>query len=107
MQDVIATHTDLRHDWTSAEIQAIYTLPLPELIFQAQMNHRKYHRADEVQGCVLLSIKTGGCPEDCGYCPQAARYDTGIDATALMTVPETLEAASVARSQGATRFCMG
>jgi biotin synthase len=107
MQDVIATHTDLRHDWTADEIRAIYTLPLPELIFQAQMNHRKYHRADEVQGCVLLSIKTGGCPEDCGYCPQAARYDTGIDATALMSVSETLEAAGLARTQGATRFCMG
>ena len=101
------THTDLRHDWAAAEIEALYTLPLPELIFQAQVKHRQYHPANEVQGCVLLSIKTGGCPEDCGYCPQAARYDTGVDAAALLSVPEALEAAASARSQGATRFCMG
>jgi len=97
----------LRHDWTLDEIEVIYTLPLPELIFRAQTAHRAYHRPDEVQGCSLLSIKTGGCPEDCAYCPQAARYQTGVERTALMSVDETLHAAGHAQVQGATRFCMG
>jgi biotin synthase len=98
---------DLRYDWTVGEIEGIYNLPLPELIYQAQTAHRANHCAEEVQGCALLSIKTGGCPEDCGYCPQAARYDTGLTGNALMDVGETLAAAQSARSQGATRFCMG
>src|SRR6187399_34420 len=98
---------DLRYEWTVSEIESIYTLPLPELIFQAQLSHRKFHQADQIQGCVLLSVKTGGCPEDCAYCPQSARYDTGIEATPLLSVEETLAAASSARDQGATRFCMG
>jgi biotin synthase len=102
-----ATTPDLRYDWTAGEIEAIYSLPLPELIFQAQVRHRQYHRSNEVQGCVLLSIKTGGCPEDCGYCPQSARYDTEVTATPLMSVLETLGAAERAKEQGATRFCMG
>lgn len=67
----------IRYDWTLEEIEAIYTSPLPELIFRAQQVHRCFHRADEVQGCALLSIKTGGCPEDCAYCPQSAHYRTG------------------------------
>ena len=101
------TVSDLRYDWTAAEIEAIYNLPLPELIFQAQVRHRKHHNPDEVQGCVLLSVKTGGCPEDCAYCPQAARYDTAVESTPLLTVEQTLLAATHAREQGATRFCMG
>jgi len=97
----------LRYDWTLSEIEDIYSLPLPELIFRAQVAHRAYHRSDEVQGCVLLSVKTGGCPEDCAYCPQSAHYDTGLDANPLLGVQETLAAARSAKEQGATRFCMG
>jgi biotin synthase len=97
----------LRFDWTLKEIGSIYTLPLPELILTAQTAHRTYHRPDEVQACTLLSIKTGGCPEDCGYCPQSAHYDTGLTRQPLMGVEETLAAAKQARDQGATRFCMG
>ncbi len=99
--------TATRHDWTLPEIESIYTAPLPDLIFRAQTIHRQHHRADEVQGCMLLSIKTGGCPEDCAYCPQSARYDTDVSRQQLLSVDETLEAARHAREQGATRFCMG
>src|SRR5512145_2072490 len=97
----------LRYDWTAGEIESIYTLPLPELIFRAQTVHRKHHNADEVQGCVLLSVKTGGCPEDCAYCPQSARYETGLQREALVEVSDVLAAAERAHRQGATRFCMG
>ncbi len=99
--------TDLRHDWTLREIESIYTSPLPDLIFRAQTVHRAHHDPSEVQGCMLLSIKTGGCPEDCAYCPQSARYDTEVGRQDLMSVDDTLEAARQARAQGATRFCMG
>src|SRR5262245_23755846 len=98
---------ELRYDWSVSEIDRIYTLPLPDLIFQAQTVHRRHHNADEVQGCTLLSIKTGGCPEDCAYCPQSARYETGIERAPLVMVKETLAAARLARDQGASRFCMG
>ncbi len=98
---------ELRYDRTVEEIESIYTLALPELIFQAQTAHRAYHRAEEVQGCKLLSIKTGGCPEDCAYCPQSAHYKTGVAREALMAVEETLDAARRAKEEGATRFCMG
>jgi biotin synthase len=97
----------LRHDWTVGEIEIIYNLPLPDLIFQAQIAHRRHHNPAEVQGCTLLSIKTGGCPEDCAYCPQSAHYQTGVARQSLMSVDETLDAARQAREQGATRFCMG
>jgi biotin synthase len=97
----------LRHDWTTQEIEAIYTAPLSELVFRAAEIHRAHHRPDEVQGCMLLSIKTGGCPEDCAYCPQSARYDTEVGREDLMNVEETLAAAVRAHDQGATRFCMG
>ena len=97
----------IRHDWTVQEIESVYTSSLPDLIFRAQTIHRAHHRSDEVQGCMLLSIKTGGCPEDCAYCPQSARYDTGVERQDLLTVDETLDAACKARQQGATRFCMG
>ncbi len=99
--------TEQKHDWTIAEIDSIYNLPLPELIFRAQTEHRKFHRADEIQGCQLLSIKTGGCPEDCAYCPQSAHYKTAVEREPLLSVEETLEAARNARQSGATRFCMG
>ncbi len=96
-----------RHDWTYEEIESIYGLPLPDLIFRAQTVHRAFHPANEVQGCVLLSIKTGGCPEDCGYCPQSAHYHTGVERKPLVSVEEAVAAATSAREQGATRFCMG
>ena len=97
----------IRHDWTPEDVEDLYALPLPELIFRAQCLHRAYHPPEEVQGCSLLSIKTGGCPEDCGYCPQSAHYDAGVANQRLMTLEQTLEAAREARQQGATRFCMG
>lgn len=88
-------------------IAAIYHEPLIGLIARAGDVHRRHHTTGEVQVCVLLSVKTGGCPEDCGYCPQAARYHTGVDAHALMSTESVLEAAQNARDSGATRFCMG
>lgn len=97
----------IRHDWLLSEIEALYTAPLLDLVMRAQQVHRVHHRPNEVQGCVLLSIKTGGCPEDCAYCSQAARYHTHVEASPLLGVDETLEAAHRARDQGATRFCMG
>jgi biotin synthase len=97
----------LRHDWSLPDIEATYVLPIPELLFQAQRLHREFHAPHEVQGCVLLSIKTGGCPEDCSYCPQSAHYETGVQKMPLRPVSDTLAAAVKAREQGATRFCMG
>jgi biotin synthase len=99
--------TPLRHDWSIAEIEAIYAAPLPDLMFRAQTVHRVHHRSDEVQGCMLLSIKTGGCPEDCAYCPQSAHYKTTVSRTELVSIDELTQAATDARAQGATRFCMG
>jgi biotin synthase len=99
--------TNLRYDWTLAEIETIYNLSFPELIFRAQTVHREFHQPDEIQGCQLLSIKTGGCPEDCAYCPQSAHYKTGLEREKLLSVEKTLEAANNAKSSGATRFCMG
>src|SRR4029077_12244907 len=98
---------EIRHEWTVAEIEAIYTASLPPLGFRAQAVHRTHHRADEVQGCMLLSIKTGGCPEDCAYCPQSAHYKTGVEREGLVSVEAALEASRNAKEQGATRFCMG
>ncbi|MGC2235969.1 MAG: biotin synthase BioB [Pyrinomonadaceae bacterium] len=98
---------ELKHDWTVGEIEEIYNLPLPELIFRAQTEHRKFHKTDEIQGCQLLSIKTGGCPENCAYCPQSAHYKTAVEREPLLSVEKTLEAARNAKQTGATRFCMG
>ena len=97
----------LRHDWSVSEVESIYTAPLPDVIFRAQTVHRAHHRTDEVQGCMLLSIKTGGCPEDCAYCPQSAHYQTGVSRTDLVGLVALRAAATSAREQGATRFCMG
>jgi biotin synthase len=97
----------VRHDWSISDIAAIYSAPLPDLVFRAQTIHRAHHRADEVQGCMLLSIKTGGCPEDCAYCPQSAHYKTEVTRTDLVPIDELTTAATRAREQGATRFCMG
>ncbi|SEL90708.1 biotin synthase [Stigmatella aurantiaca] len=97
----------VRHDWTLEEVRALYTLPLLELVHKAQTVHRAVFQDNKVQLCSLLSIKTGGCSEDCSYCPQAARYKTGVKAEKLMAVQEVLTAAGKARAAGATRFCMG
>ena len=97
----------LRHDWVLPEVKALYELPLLDLVFRAQSVHRAVWKENKVQLCSLLSIKTGGCPEDCGYCPQSARHQTGVKAEKLMGVPEVLDAAKTAREAGATRFCMG
>ncbi len=97
----------VRHDWTRAEIGALFDLPFPELLFRAQCIHRQYFDPTEVQISTLLSIKTGGCPEDCAYCPQSARYDTGVNAEKLMALDAVLAEARAAKSAGASRFCMG
>ncbi|HUF02880.1 MAG TPA: biotin synthase BioB [Aridibacter sp.] len=97
----------MRHDWTIEEIASIHDLPFPELIFRAQTVHREHHKTDEIQGCQLLSIKTGGCPEDCAYCPQSAHYKTEVEREGLLDLEKTLESAQNAKASGATRFCMG
>jgi biotin synthase len=96
-----------RHDWTRADIAALFELPFPDLIFHAQRIHRMHFDPREVQISTLLSIKTGGCPEDCAYCPQSARYDTGVKAEKLMEVEALLAEARAAKAAGASRFCMG
>jgi len=97
----------VRHDWALPEVRAIHDLPLLELVYRAQTVHRATFGEPKVQLCSLLSIKTGGCPEDCAYCPQSARYATGVKAERLMETGDVLEAARRARAAGATRFCMG
>ncbi len=93
--------------WTVTAVEALFALPFPELMFRAQEVHRAHHPPNAVQLSTLLSIKTGGCPEDCGYCPQAKRYDTGVATQALLELDSVLDAARAARDAGATRFCMG
>jgi biotin synthase len=97
----------VRHDWTRAEIGEIYRLPLLELVFRAQQAHRAHHPPNRVQTCWLVSIKTGACPEDCGYCPQSAHYKTGVARQDLMEPGEVIAQARRAKESGATRFCMG
>jgi len=101
------TVVELRHDWTRAEIRALFELPFPDLMFRAQTVHRAHFDPAEVQISTLLSIKTGGCPEDCAYCPQSARYDTGVRAEKLMALDTVLAEARAAKAAGASRFCMG
>ena len=96
-----------RHDWTLTEAEALFALPFPELLFQAQQVHRAWHNPVEVQMSTLLSIKTGACPEDCAYCPQSVRFDTGVANEALLPLETVLAHAQAARAAGATRFCMG
>ena len=95
------------HQYTLAEVRAIHELPIPDLVMRAQLVHREHHPAGEVQLCSLLSVKTGGCPEDCAYCPQSSHYDTGLERERMMKTPEVLDAAARAKAAGATRFCMG
>lgn len=97
----------LRHDWTREEVEALLALPFNDLIFKAQTVHRKWFDPNEVQKSTLLSIKTGGCPEDCGYCNQSAKFDTGLSASKLMEVQKVLEGARRAKEAGASRYCMG
>ncbi len=99
--------TSLRHDWTLSEIQSLYDLPFNDLLFQAQTIHRAHFDPNEVQISTLLSIKTGACPEDCGYCSQSARHQTGLEREKLMSLPDVVAAAQAAKDQGSTRFCMG
>ncbi|OSZ66359.1 biotin synthase BioB [Sphingomonas sp. IBVSS2] len=99
--------TIVRTDWTREEIAALFDLPFTELVFQAQTVHRRHHEPNEVQLSTLLSIKTGGCPEDCGYCSQSVSAETGLKATKLMDVRQVLQAAAQARDHGSSRFCMG
>src|SRR5664279_410238 len=97
----------LRHDWTRAEVRALFAVPFPELMLRAALAHRENFDPTEVQISTLLSIKTGGCPEDCAYCPQAAQYDTGVQAEKLMSLDAVLSEARAAKAGGASRFCMG
>ncbi|HEY9116257.1 MAG TPA: radical SAM protein, partial [Roseivirga sp.] len=99
--------SELRHDWTKEEILEIYNKPLLDLVYEAASVHRKYHNPNEVQVSTLLSIKTGGCPEDCAYCPQAARYHTDIETNDLMTVSQVKAQALRAKESGSSRVCMG
>jgi biotin synthase len=97
----------VRHDWTRAEVGAIYRTVLPELIFRAQSVHREFHEPDRVQTCQLISIKTGGCPEDCAYCPQSAHYDADVERQGLLDPQHVIGVAREAAGRGVTRFCMG
>ncbi|MBO9716366.1 MAG: biotin synthase BioB [Pseudoxanthomonas sp.] len=99
--------SEIRHDWSREELLALFDLPFPELLFRAAAVHRAHFDPAQVQVSTLLSVKTGGCPEDCGYCPQAQRYQTGVDATKLMDAADVLEKARQAKAAGASRFCMG
>src|SRR5436190_1650576 len=101
------SHPSLRHDWSRDEVERLFALPFNDLIARAQDTHRANHDANAVQVSTLLSIKTGGCPEDCAYCPQAARYSTGVAAEKLMSLDAVMAKARQARAAGATRFCMG
>jgi biotin synthase len=100
-------HGCIRHDWTHEEVRALFALPFPDLIFRAQSIHRQFFAPTEVQISTLLSIKTGGCPEDCGYCPQSVHHDAGVKAEKLMSVETVLAEARAAKEAGASRFCMG
>ena len=99
--------TQIRTDWTREEIAGLFDLPFTELLFQAATVHREFHPPEQVQLCTLLSIKTGGCPEDCGYCSQSVKADSGVEATKLMDVQRVLQSAAQAKDAGSQRFCMG
>jgi biotin synthase len=102
-----ATFPAIRHDWSASEVRALFALPFMDLIVRAQATHRAHHEPNTVQMSTLLSIKTGACPEDCAYCPQSVRFDTGVEAEALLPVAAVRLAAERAKAAGATRFCMG
>jgi biotin synthase len=97
----------VRNDWSLEEVQALFALPFMDVVLQAQQVHRRHHAANTVQISTLLSIKTGACPEDCAYCPQSLRYDTGLESEELLELESVIERARAAKTAGATRFCMG
>jgi biotin synthase len=101
------TPRPIRHDWTREEVLALFARPLLDLVFQAQTVHRAHQPPGAVQKATLLSVKTGGCPEDCAYCPQSARYRTGVEREELLPLDDVVEAATKAKAEGATRFCLG
>ncbi len=98
---------EIRHDWTTDAIQALFALPFNDLLFRAHAVHREYFDPNEIQVSTLLSIKTGACPEDCGYCSQSAKYDTDLEREKLLPLEEVISAAQAAKEAGSTRFCMG
>src|SRR6202162_2177060 len=102
-----AATTTVRSNWSREEVASIYRTPLPELIFRAQTTHRQFHAPDRVQTCQLISIKTGGCPEDCAYCPQSAHYDADVERQGLLDPQHVIGVARDAVPRGVTRFCMG
>ncbi|MFP4609842.1 MAG: biotin synthase BioB [Thiohalophilus sp.] len=106
-QTATAIDNNLRHDWQVEEIDGLFNLPFNDLLFHAQQLHRHYFDPNQVQVSTLLSIKTGKCPEDCGYCPQSIRYDTGLEVEPLMPLEEVIESAKAAKANGSSRFCMG
>jgi len=105
--EAIQANSALRHDWSTDEIEQLFNLPFNDLLFHAQQVHRSHFDPNQVQVSTLLSIKTGRCPEDCGYCPQSVRYDTEVENEALLPLEEVLEQAQAAKAKGSSRFCMG
>ena len=101
------TNSALRHDWSVTEIEQLFNLPFNDLLFHAQQIHRNHFDPNQVQVSTLLSIKTGRCPEDCGYCPQSVRYDTEVEEETLMPIEQVLQQARAAKDKGSSRFCMG
>lgn len=105
--EAIQANSALRHDWSTDEIEQLFNLPFNDLLFHAQQVHRSHFDPNQVQVSTLLSIKTGRCPEDCGYCPQSVRYDTEVENEALLPLEEVLQQAQAAKAKGSSRFCMG
>src|SRR5580700_11411004 len=97
----------VRHDWLIEELDALFRVPVLELVFRAATVHRQFHDPSEIQVCKLISVKTGGCPEDCSYCSQSSRYQTEVKASSLMDVQEVLDIARTAKEAGVSRICMG
>jgi biotin synthase len=106
-ENVEQTQVNLRHDWGQAEVEALFALPFNDLMFQAQTVHRQHFDANAVQISTLLSIKTGGCAEDCGYCPQSAHHESAVKAEPLMPLEQVIKSAEEAKAAGVNRFCMG
>ena len=107
MDAALPETTPLRHDWTVSEVVALHDLPLLDLLHRAQTIHRAFHPPDTIQLCTLLSVKTGGCPEDCSYCPQSSKYESPVESEKMLDVESVIASARRAREAGSTRFCMG